>query len=311
MTSVPLPRPLTGIVPPMVTPLSGPDCLDAPAVERLVRRLLDGGVHGLFILGTTGEGPSLSYRVRRELITLACRSSRRRAPVLVGVTDTAAAESLAIAEVAAEAGAAAVVLAPPPYFRPSSTELLGYLRRFADDSPLPVVLYNMPALTKLHLEPEIVLAAAAHPNIAGLKDSSGDLVYFHRVQHLLSDRPDFSLLVGPEELLAESVLVGGHGGVNGGANLRPELYVALYEAARCGDLPEVRRLHAQVIALSNALYGVAGGGLSMVRSLKAALALQGICRDEVAEPFSAPSPAERTRVAECLAALDPIASTPR
>jgi dihydrodipicolinate synthase/N-acetylneuraminate lyase len=226
-----------------------------------------------------------------------------RIPILVGVTDTAFAESLAVANVAATAGASAVVLAPPPYFRASQGELLEYVRRFATASPLPVVLYNMPALTKTSIEAETVRAAAEHPNIVGLKDSSGDLVYFHRVQHVLRDRPDFTLLVGPEELLAESVLVGGHGGVNGGANLVPELYVSLYLAAREGRLEEVRRRHAQVIALANALYGIAGGGASMIRSLKAALSLRGLCDDAMAEPFARPSASDRDQVAACLAAL--------
>lgn len=304
MKSVPLACPLSGIIPPMVTPLAAPDRVDIPGADRLVDHLIAGGVHGLFILGTTGEGPSLPYRLRRELIAAVCRRASSRVPVLVGVTDTAFAEALAIAESAATAGAAAVVLAPPPYFRASQEELLGYLRRFASASPLPVVLYNMPGLTKLSLEPETVHAAAAHERIIGLKDSSGDLIYFHRVQHLMRTRPDFTLLVGPEELLAESVLVGGHGGVNGGANLLPELYVSLFTAAREGNLTEMRQRHAQVIALSHALYGVAGGGVSMIRSLKAALYLRGLCHDAMAEPFTRPTAAERERVAECLAALE-------
>lgn len=305
MTNSSLPRPLAGIIPPMITPLSGPDCLDRAGVDRLTEHLINGGVHGLFILGTTGEGPSLSYRLRRELITAVCRRVENRVPILVGVTDTAFAESLAVAAVAATAGASAVVLALPPYFRASSGELLDYLRRFATASPLPVVLYNMPALTKTVIEAETVRDAADHPNIVGLKDSSGDLVYFHRVQHFLKDRPDFTLLVGPEELLAESVLVGGHGGVNGGANLLPELYVSLHLAAREGRLADVRRLHAQVIAFANALYGIAGGGASMIRSLKAALSLRGLCDDAMAEPFARPSASDRERVAACLAALKP------
>lgn len=304
MKPFPLPRPLRGVVPPMVTPLIAHDSLDRPGLSRLVDHLLDGGVHGLFILGTTGEGPSLAYKVRAELIDAVCQKVAGRAPVLVGVTDTAFTEAITLSEHAASAGAAAVVLAPPPYFRASQTELLGYLRRFASASPLPVMLYNMPSLTKINLDAETVLAAAAHPRIIGLKDSSGDLVYFHRVRQLLADRPDFSLLVGPEELLAESVLLGGHGGVNGGANLWPELYVQLYDAAREGDLETVRRRHAQVIALSNALYGIAGGGVSLIRSLKAALRLRGVCADAMAEPFTAPTERDREQVARCLASLD-------
>ena len=93
--------PLTGIIPPMATPLRSRDELDAGGLERLIERILGGGVNGVFLLGTTGEGPSLGYRLRRELIDRACRQIRRRVPVLVGITDTAFVESIALARQAA------------------------------------------------------------------------------------------------------------------------------------------------------------------------------------------------------------------
>src|SRR5215831_1347770 len=107
--------PLTGIIPPMVTPLLGRDELDAPGLERLIEHIVAGAVNGLFILGTTGEGPSLSYRLRRELIDRVCRQVKHRVPVLVGITDTAFVESVNVARHAAETGADAVVVAPPYY----------------------------------------------------------------------------------------------------------------------------------------------------------------------------------------------------
>ena len=107
----------------MVTPLRGRDELDAAGLERLIEHIVSGGVSGLFILGTTGEGPSLSYRLRRELITLTCRQVHGRVPVLVGITDTAFVESVNLARHAADAGADALVLAPPYYLPPGQPEL--------------------------------------------------------------------------------------------------------------------------------------------------------------------------------------------
>src|SRR5206468_2603847 len=98
--------------------------------------------------------------------------------------------------------------------------------------------------------------AVRHPNVAGLKDSGGLMLYFHKVRLLAANRPDFSLLVGPEELLAEAVLLGGHGGISGGANLFPRLYVELYNAARRGDLARTRELHDRVMRVSTTLYQV-------------------------------------------------------
>ncbi len=280
-----LPRPLRGIIPPLVTPLLDRDTLDAAGLERLIEHILAGGVHGLFVLGTTGEAPSLSYRLRYELIERVCGQVKGRVPVLVGITDTSFVESVNIARKARDSGAQAVVLAPPYYFPAGQAELLEYLRHLTPELPLPVFLYNMPSYTKLVYEPETIRAAADFPGIAGIKDSSGNMIYFRRLQSLLKDHPDFSLLIGREELLAEAVLLGGHGCVCGGANLIPQLYVELYNAAYSKDLPKVESLHKKVMQLSTTIYGVGQYESSFLKGLKCALSCMGICNDFMAEPF--------------------------
>ena len=280
-----LPRPLRGIIPPMITPLLDRDTLDAAGLERLIEHVLAGGVHGLFVLGTTGEAPSLSYRLRYELIERVCGQVKERVPVLVGITDTSFVESVNVARQARQAGAQAVVLAPPYYFPAGQAELLEYLRHLTPELPLPLFLYNMPSYTKLVFEPQTIRAAAEFPGIVGIKDSSGNMIYFRRLQSLLKDRPDFSLLMGQEELLAETILLGGHGSVCGGANLIPELYVELYNAACSKDLPKIESLHKKVMELSNAIYNVGRYESSFLKGLKCALSCIGICSDFLAEPF--------------------------
>src|SRR5262249_36697478 len=130
--------PLTGIIPPMLTPLRGRDELDIAGLERLIEHILAGGVSGIFILGTTGEGPSLSYRLRRELIERVCKQVKRRVPILVGVTDTSFIESVNLARVAAESGADAVVAAPPYYLPEAQPELQEYLEHLVSELPLPL-----------------------------------------------------------------------------------------------------------------------------------------------------------------------------
>jgi dihydrodipicolinate synthase/N-acetylneuraminate lyase len=298
-----LPVPLRGIIPPMVTPLLGYDTLDAAGLERLIEHILGGGVHGLFILGTTGEAPSLSYRLRRELIERTCRQVKGRVPVLVGITDTAFAESLQMAAVAAEAGAAAVVLAPPYYFAANQAELLEYLGHLVRQLPLPLFLYNAPTHTKVSFEVETVRRAAEWPGIVGIKDSSANMIYFQRLLSLLPDRPDFTRLIGPEELLGQSILLGGHGGVSGGANLWPQLYVQLYEAAQGRDLVRVAALHDQVMRISSGIYCVGQSGLTYLRGLKCALSILGLCDDCLAEPFQRFGPPQRTRIEQALRGL--------
>jgi len=288
-----LPRPLRGIIPPMVTPLLDRDTLDVAGLERLIEHILAGGVHGLFILGTTGEAPSLSYRLRYELIERVCTQVKRRVPVLVGITDTSFVESVNITNKAKDAGAQAVVLAPPYYFPAGQGELLEYLKHLAPELPLPLFLYNMPYYTKLVFEPKTVRAAAAITGIVGIKESSGDMVYFHQLLSLLKKQPDFSLLIGQEELLAEAVLAGAHGGVCGGANLAPRLYVDLYKAASSRDLSTVETLHKKVMQISKAIYGVGKYESSYLKGLKCALSCVGICSDFLAEPFHRFRQAER------------------
>lgn len=237
-----LSTPLTGIIPPLVTPLLDSDTLDIKGLERLIKHTISGGVHGIFILGTTGEFSSLNYKFRKKLIEQTCQLVNGRVSVLVGITDTAFTESLNLAKIAANCGADAVVLSPTYYFAAGQPELLEYLQRIMVQMPLPLFLYNMPTHTKMIFAPKTVKAAAEIPGIVGIKDSSSDLAYFKQVQFALRDRDDFTFMVGPEEFMAEFVLTGGHGGVNGGANLFPKLYVYLYEAAVKKDFKTIHEL---------------------------------------------------------------------
>lgn len=298
-----LPQPLRGIIPPLVTPLSGRDTLDIAGLERLVEHLITGGVHGLFILGTTGEAPSLSYRLRRELIERTCQLVKGRVPVLVGITDTAFVESVNLARYSADQGVSAVVTAPPYYFPAAPPELQQYIEDLVAEMPLPMFLYNMPGLTKVSFDIDLVRRALDMPGICGVKDSSCDMIYFHRLIEVARQRPEWSILVGPEELTAEAVLLGGHGGINGGANLHPSLYVKMYDAAAAQDLPLTRQLHAEVMRLAGSIYTVGRHKSAIIKGIKCGLSLLGICDDQMAEPFQRFREPEREMIRERLSAL--------
>ena len=285
-----------GIVPPMLTPLLDRDTLDEEGLERLVEHILAGGVHGLFVLGTTGEAPSLSYALRKRVLQRVCKQVGGRVPVVVGISDTSFVESIHMAGLAADAGAEAVVLAPPYYFPAGQPELLEYTQHMVPELPLPVFLYNLPAYTKLRFDPETIQRVAEHPNVAGLKDSSADMMYFHIVHRLMKDRDDFALFVGPEELLADALLLGGDGGITGGANMHPRLYVDLYEAACRRDLETVARLHEQVMQIRLTIYSVGKHTSSFLKGVKCALSCMGICSDFMAEPFHRFRKEERQRI---------------
>jgi dihydrodipicolinate synthase/N-acetylneuraminate lyase len=276
---------LHGIIPPLVTPLRDRDELDLLGLERLIEHILAGGVSGLFVLGTTGEGTGLSNRLRREMINRVCRQVNRRVPVLVGITDTSFVESTALAHYAAFKGASAVVIAPPYYLPEAQPELQEYLDHLLPELPLPLFLYNIPSLTKVNFEMDTLRRALDEPKIAGFKDSSGDLAYFKDVAELVRQRPDWSLLAGPEEKLLDTLLLGGHGGVNGGANIFPMLYVRLYEAFQAGNVARAQELQNQIQRVSDSLYHIGKYSSSIIKGIKCALACRGICDDFMAEPF--------------------------
>ena len=286
---------LKGIVPPMVTPLTDRDQLDHAGLERLVEHMLGGGIHGLFILGTTGEAPSLSYRLRRELITKVCQLVAGRVPVLVGITDTSFVESVGVAQHAASAGADALVLATPYYFPAGQTELLNYVQNLVAELPLPLVLYNMPSLTKVWFELETLQQLTSIQQIIGIKDSSGDLTYFASLMTLRQQRPDWSIMIGPEAMLPQAMALGGNGGVTGGANPFPSLFVELYEASLSGDAQRLAQVQAQVEKLQG-IYEIGKYASRFIKATKCALSLRGICDDFMAEPFHRFKAPERARV---------------
>ena len=302
---------LRGIVPPLITPLTGPDTLDVPGLERLLDHVVEGGVHGVFVLGTTGEGPSLSHRLQRQVVSRTRRIVGDRAKVLVGVSDTSCEESVALADHAADVGCDAVVVAPPYYFPAGQTELRQYIRRLVPRIELPTVLYNMPSLTKVTFDRDTLAELADLDRVTGVKDSGGDLSYYRDLLRLRAERrPDWSVLIGPEHLLPESMrspddgVPGGDGGVNGGANVFPKLFVRLFEAIEAGDHGRVESLQEQVGKLQ-AIYEIGKYASRFIKATKSAAEVRGLCRSDLAEPFNGFAAPERERVRSVLDSLDP------
>ena len=274
-----------GIIVPLATPLSERDQIDIPGLERLLERVISGGVHGVFLLGSTGEAPSLTERLKREFISRAVSIVDGRVQVIVGVTDTSLVDSIELSAYAAEQKVDAVVAAPPPYFPINQADLAAWVEVLAAEVELSLFLYNMPSHSKVAFDLGTVRQLLHHPKIVGLKDSSGNMLYFNQVVQLAQERPSFHVFIGPEELLAESVLVGGNGGICGGANLYPQLYVELYNAAADGDLAKIHKLQHRVLRLASQLYSVGDPPSGYLTGLKCALSCLGVCSGRMAEPL--------------------------
>ena len=193
-----------------------------------------------------------------------------------------------------------MVAAAPYYFAPSQQELIEYFTALADQVCLPLYLYNMPSHVKVFLDAKTVLELACHPNIVGLKDSSANMTYFQTLTYLLRNHPDFALYVGPEELTGECILMGADGGVNGGANIFPELYVAQYNAAKQQDVMKVRELQQKIMNISTRIYTVGKYGSSYLKGVKCSLSVLGICSDDLAYPYRKFRSEERKMIIEAL-----------
>ena len=278
-----LPTPLTGVVPPVCTPLTPDREVDVPSLLRLVDHLVDGGVHALFVLGSTSEVAFLTDRQRRLVVETVVAHVGGQLPVLAGAIDMTTHRVLDHVREVTAAGARAVVVTAPFYTRTHPAEIARHYRLVAAGSPVPVIAYDIPVAVHTKLPADVVLDLAADGVIAGLKDSSGDLAAFRTVVSGTRSRPDiggFSVLTGSELIVDAALAVGADGAVPGLANVDPEGYVRLDRLFRSADREAARAEQERLCALFG-MVGVGdparmGGSSSALGAFKAALHLRGV-----------------------------------
>jgi len=292
--------PIKGIIPPLITPLNKNNELDSQGLRNLIEHVLDGEVHALFVLGTTGEGPSLCHSIRKQMVTETCAIVDKRVTVLVCITDTSFVESLELARHAKNVGADFLVLAPPYYYPISQTEMQSYLKVLAPQLPLPFLMYNMPGCTKLHLSLETVKIAKDLGAI-GIKDSSGDREYLMALVEEFKQDQGFSIITGNEAFLPELIEKGGHGTVAGGANFFPKLFVALFNACGSQNSEAITKHLDRVKWISNTIYNIGNEESRYVKATKSTLAAMGLCEDYSSLPIQRYGEAEKAQLQNYLA----------
>ncbi|MFF4251945.1 dihydrodipicolinate synthase family protein [Streptomyces sp. NPDC001663] len=302
--------PLTGVVPPVCTPLTPDREVDVPSLLRLVDHLVAGGVDGLFVLGSSSEAAYLRDGQRRLVVESVAAHVAGQLPVLAGAIDMATPRVLDHVASVTAAGADAVVVTAPFYARTHPAEIARHFRLIAAASPVPVIAYDIPVAVHTKLPADVVLTLAAEGVLAGLKDSSGDLAAFREVVTGARTRPDitdFSVLTGSELVVDSALALGADGAVPGLANVDPHGYVRLDRLCRAGDWERARAEQERLCALFG-MVGVGdparmGGSSSALGAFKAALHLRGVIGcPATAEPQVPLSPEEVEKVGKFLAA---------
>lgn len=266
---------LTGIVPPLVTPLHADGTPDLEALDALVDAQLDAGVHGLFVLGSTGEVAYLTDAQREAGVARVVERTAGRVPVVAGAIDLSTARVIEQARRMAGAGATHVVVTAPFYAINSPTEIGDHFRAVRAAVDVPVVAYDVPVRVHAKLGVPLLMELAAEGVIDAVKDSSGDDVSFRRL--ILANRAagsPLALLSGHEIVLDGMFLMGADGAVPGLANVVPEAYVALWDAAQAGDWAEARRQQEHITAVFDIVFQAPGrsGDAAGVGAFKAAMA---------------------------------------
>lgn len=230
-----------GIIPAMVTPFTQSDEINEAALRKLTNYLIEGGVHGLFAVGSQGEFWAMDPEEKRQVIEVVVDETQGRVPVYVGTGATTTREAVALTRMAENAGADAVSAITPFFVSPSQQELIDYYRAIAEATDLAVLLYNNPGRTGVNLTVDTVVKLSEIDNIVGIKDSSGDLQL--TAEYIRRTPDDFHVLMGRDTLIYGGLLYGARGSIAASANVKPSLVVEIYEAFLQGDLQ--RSLQAQ------------------------------------------------------------------
>lgn len=274
---------LKGVYPAMVTPLTPDEKVDKAAMRKVVRYMLDGGVDGIVVLGSTGEFPAMTEVMRQDAFETALDEAKGKIPVLIGCGEPGTQRTIEQVRIAGRTKADGVLVAVPYYFTMDQAAVIRHYQMVAEASTLPVVIYNFPQMTKTSFTPDTVAKLAEHPNIIGIKDSSGDFFGMQRYIEVTADA-DFAVLSGNPALGLSAYELGAKGGIYAGCSLFPKQCADVYKAFVRGDMETARQLQKKV-----SLIPMMGGFGPNAAVVKFGLNKLGVCGPTVAAPLSLPA----------------------
>ncbi len=236
-----------GIIPAMVTPLTVDDKINEPALRKLTNYLIQGGVHGVFAVGSQGEFWALSAEEKQRVWAVVVEETNKRVPVYAGTAAITTRETITLTRLAEKVGVDAVSILTPFYVAPSDAELYDHYRAIAESTCLPVMLYTNQARTGVKISPALLARLAKIENIVGIKDSSGDLE--QTAEYIRVSPSDFAILMGRDTLIFAGLVYSAKGAIAATANVVPALVVSIYERFKAGDLEGAQRAQAALAPL--------------------------------------------------------------
>ena len=303
---------LYGIYVPILTPITDDERVDHDSLRRLVDFLLDGGVQGIWAMGTTGEFAAFPETERAAAIETVVDQVRGRVPVVANVGDSSTGLALRHARHAVQGGADVLALTPPHYYPHSMDEMLVHFRTMKQAFPeLPLLVYNIPPTVKVKMEVRTTLELAREGTVHGIKDSQNDLQWFRNLELGIREsglKDTFRMFLGTRTLIDAGVAIGAHGAIPAISNVAPGLCVQAYERAAAGDFAGAAQAQEQVLAYEN-LSQIAKGGsanAASLASMKSALKEWGvISRDRLTLPLRSLAPSEVDELRRHLPTLPP------
>ena len=283
-----------GIIPPVVTPMLANEDIDLAGLRKLIDHQIACGVHGIFVMGTTGECYSLSDEEKQQIVATAVAHVNKRVPVYAGTGAETTREAIRHTQMAEREGVDGVSVITPYFVMPNQGEIADHYRRIAAATSLPVILYSNPVTCGgLKIDPDTIAKLAQVPNIVGVKDSSGDLTNLIETVRLVPD--DFAVLQGRDTLIAPALMFGARGAVPASCNVAPKLLVEIYESFVAGDLEKCQSAQSRLSPVRLALMTGTAPGV-----VKQAMALCGFDAGPSRSPIAPLSPEKRQQLAKIL-----------
>lgn len=277
----------------IVTPFTADDRIDYDAVEKLLSEQVEAGITGIVVCGTTGESPTVRGEERRELLKFVIRNVKGQSLVVVATGTNSTKDTVEDSKQAAEDGADALILVNPYYNKPTQEGLYRHFLAIADSVQIPQILYNIAGRTGVNLATDTVVRLAAHKNIVGVKEASGDI---NQIMDVIARVPeDFAVLSGDDSMTYPLLALGGHGVISVLSNLIPAELTRMVNAGLKGDLAAARALHEQWLALMRACF-IETNPIPV----KTALALMGKIGERFRLPLCEMAPANRDKLKKAL-----------